>query len=374
MKRKKDCGENVEEMNLNTKVYFLFMQTGYSDLPLHYGKCPPWLFEKMKKLSRAIYDVIERDFGREEFLRRLADPFWFHAFGCVLGFDWHSSGLTTTVCGALKEALDPECGIVVLGGKGKTSRKTPDEIRQVGEKWNMSTSKIESLVYASRASAKVDNSLIQDGYELYHHSFVMAEDGKWAVVQQGLNDINQYARRYHWLSDDVKNFVVEPHSAICCDKREEKVLNMIAKESEGARKASVDLVKDKSFNQLTLSEYGFVLPKKHEINKRLYKKLIDLSEFQPRNYEELIMFEGVGPKTVRALALLSELIYGEKPSWKDPVKFSFSHGGKDGFPYFVDESLMDKSIEILENSIEEAKIGKDEKMKALSRLKNIIPK
>lgn len=356
------------------------MRTGSCDLPLHPGRCPPWLFGRMKKLGGAVTEAIILEYGRDEYLRRLSDPYFFQSLGCALSFDWHSSGLTTTVCGALKEALEESnLGIVFLGGKGKTSKKTPEEIEQTGEQWNLSDSKIRSLVYASRAAAKVDNSLLQDGYQLYHHSFVMAEDGKWAVIQQGMNDLSGYARRYHWLSDAVKDFVVEPQNAICCDRKEEKALNMVSIESGSTRKAAVDLVKEaperlraqlKDTKQSLLVDYGLVMRRGHEIDLRLYKKLIDLNEFQPKGYEELAMFKGVGPKTIRALALLSELVYGAKPSWKDPARFSFAHGGKDGVPYPVDREQYDQSIEILKSAVSDAKISSDEKMKALRRLKD----
>lgn len=355
-------------------------KTGSCILPLHYGKAPPWLFSRMKLLGRAIYEVIEIEFGKDEFLRRISDPFWFQAFGCVLGFDWHSSGLTTTVCGALKESLVPEQhGIAVLGGKGSASRKTPDEILAVSEKFNISYSKSLDLLYASRMAAKVDNTAIQDGYILYHHSFFLTEDGNWAVVQQGMNDSNSYARRYHWLSENITNFVLEPHSAICCDKKEERALNTVASESEEARKIMVDIVQEnperikRHLIQLSLSqfgfEYGFAMSSEHEIDVRFYRKFLDLNEFKPKNYEELLAFKGVGPKTIRALALIADMIYGAPPSWRDPVKYSFSHGGKDGFPYPVDKSQYDKSIEILNIAIENAKINNFEKLKALNRLK-----
>lgn len=358
------------------------MRTGSCDLPLHQGRCPPWLFGRMKELGGAITEAIILEYGSDEYLRRLSDPYFFQSLGCVLGFDWHSSGLTTTVCGALKEALEERnLGVAFLGGKGKTSKKTPEEIVRIGEQWSLSDSKTDALVYASKAAAKVDSSLLQDGYQLYHHSFVMAEDGKWAVIQQGMNDMNKYARRYHWLSDDVKDFVVEPQSAICCDRKEEKALNMVSIESGNARKAAVDLVKEaperlraqlKNTKQTLLVDYGFVMQRGHEIDLRLYRKLMDLNEFQPKDYEELAMFKGVGPKTIRALALLSELIYGTRPSWEDPARYSFAHGGKDGFPSFVDKEGYDKSIEILESAISDAKIGSDEKTTALRRLKEFF--
>ena len=365
------------------------MRTGITNLPLHYGKAPKWLFERMVKLSKAITIVIVNEYGQKEFLKRLSDPFWFQAFGCVLGFDWHSSGLTTTVLGALKEGMkENDFGIGVCGGKGKTSRKTLEEIEKMGDRFSLSDKKINELKYSSKMSAKIDNTALQDGYNLYHHSFIFTERGYWCVIQQGLNPQNQYARRYHWLSDDIKSFVDEPHKAICCDKKEKGVLNMVAKESEEARRISVDLVKEnpekinKFFNNQTCLQEFFGhrikklhMPSSHFIINMKKINLVTLQkayEIQPKNYEELLSIKGMGPKTIRALALISDLIYGEPPSWEDPVKFSFSHGGKDGIPYPVDKKTYDKSIEILERGIEEAKLGKKEKLNAIKRLENFI--
>jgi hypothetical protein len=361
------------------------MKTGIADLPLHDGKCPSWLFEKMKKLSLLIFLAIERDYGVNEFLTRISNPFWFQAFGCVLGFDWHSSGLTTTVCGALKESLKHEHGLVVLGGKGKSALKTPEEIEKACNAFNLSSSKKEQLIYTSRIVAKVDNVLLQDGYNLYHHTFFLTEKGRWAVIQQGMNEKNHYARRYHWLDEKVKDdeeaFVNEPHYGICCDKKEEKVLNMTAKESKKVRETSVKIIKEMGFDKLrsfyekTLKEKAYMkMPKQHFINIDDYKQVNNVDNFEPKNYEELVAMRNVGKKTIRALALLSELIYGEKACWEDPVKYSFAHGGKDGFPYPVDEIVYNESIEILKNAIEEAKIGNNEKVMAIKRLKNFLCK
>jgi hypothetical protein len=360
-------------------------RTGVSDLPLHGGRAPPWLFRRMVKLAGGITGVIVDEYSQEEFLRRLSDPFWFQAFGCVLGFDWHSSGLTTTVTGSLKEALKAEEPVlIVCGGKGKTSRKTPAEIEKHSEAFNLSTKKIETLKRSSRMSAKVDNTALQDGYNLYHHAFVFTEKGSWSVIQQGMNPANRYARRYHWLSDNVKSFVEEPHNAICCNKTEEEALNMVSKRSEDTRKISVDLVKEdplklqKYFGRQTLLQQ-FIgnkpeylrMPRSHYIinmSKRNLETLKKAGEFRPENYEEFLAIKGIGPKSVRALALISELIYGKPPSWKDPVKFSFSHGGKDGVPYPVERETMDKSIGVLKTGIEGAKLGNKEKLNAIRRL------
>ncbi len=345
------------------------MRTGVADLPLHWGSCPRWLFERMKKLGRKISEIIVLEFGRDEFLKRISDPFFFQSFACVLGFDWHSSGVTTTVCGALKEAKLQDLGVAVLGGKGKSSRKTLQEIEDIGTRFSLTEKQIEELKYNSRMCAKVDNNCVQDGYSLYHHSFIVSEDGKCSVVQQGMNPETRYARRYHWLSEKIKSFVVEPHSAICCDSAG-KTLNMVAKESEETRKCSVDLIKD---NPVHLKKYLF-LDRKHGIDLRTYSGLLKAYEFQPKNYEELVSIRGLGAKTIRALALISSLVYGAEPSWKDPVSFSFAHGGKDGHPYPVDRKTYDRSIEVLSVAVENAKLGNKEKLHALRRLKEFLPK
>ncbi|OGI12595.1 hypothetical protein A3K64_01675 [Candidatus Micrarchaeota archaeon RBG_16_36_9] len=345
------------------------MKTGVADLPLHYGSCPKWLFPRMKKLGRAVTEIIVLEFGRDEFLRRISDPFFFQSFGCVLGFDWHSSGLTTTVTGALKEGLGTDLGLTVLGGKGRASRKTPSEIDKLEKIFSLSSSKIEELKYASRLAAKVDNNCIQAGFVLYHHSFFVSEDGKWAVVQQGMSNETGYARRYHWLSEKVKSFVVEPHVAICCDTKS-RALNMVAEESEESRKVSVDMSKE---NPNNLKKY-LLMDTKHEIDLKNYKPLMNAYEFQPKNYEELVALKGLGARSIRALALMSKLVYGTEPSWRDPVKFSFSHGGKDGFPHPVDRGTYDKSIEILKTALENAKIDDKEKIYAFKRLNEFIPK
>ena len=329
-------------------------KVGLADLPLHYGFCPKWLFGRMKKLSKEICEIILIEFGRKEFLRRISDPYFFQAFGCVVGWDWHSSGLTTTLTAALKEADLKEFGIGIAGGKGKVSRKTPQEIEKFSKTFNFSTQKIEDLKYASKLAAKVDNSVLQDNFQLYHHCFIFTEKGDWVVIQQGMNLKNRYARRYHWISEKVKSFVEEPHKAICCDFKQEKILNLVAKESKETRKCIVDLVKENPkklmkyvFPKNSLVKY-FKLPRKHFISLRDYKLLSNLKEFDPKNFEELVSFKGVGPKTLRALALISHLIFRTKLDFKDPVKFSFAHGGKDGTPYPIDRKTYDKSIKTLE--------------------------
>jgi len=369
-------------------------RTGIAELPLHGGRTPSWLFRHMVRLSRSISEVLIQEFGHKEFLRRLSDPFWFQALSCVLGYDYHSSGTTTVTCGALKIALNlEEHGVAVCGGKGKVSLRTPTEIDQVGDKLGLSTEKIGSLRYASRMSAKVDNAAIQAGYPLYHHAFVLTERGDWCVVQQGLDPRSGYARRYHWLSEHVHNFVVEPHEAIVGDVKRDVVLDMTAEESEDCRRTSTDIVNEeprkvlrmlksirpayqdslkKWIPNMQLEDYAIdflYLPK--NLNWNAIKRAYD---FQPKNYEELLGVRGVGPATVRALALISELVYGEKPSWKDPVKYSFCVGGKDGVPYPVDRTTYDEAIDVLENAVKQAKLGDKERITALKRLSTFVSK
>jgi hypothetical protein len=343
-------------------------RVGVADLPLHPGRCPPWLFKRMKALAGLITEAIVYEYGTEEFVRRLSNPYFFQSLGCVLGFDWHSSGVTTTTMGALKEAIDPEkLGVAVLGGKGGASRKTPDEIERTSLIFPLSEEETEFLKYSSRMAAKVDSSAVQDGYQLYHHNFVLDEKGNWCVIQQGMNNDNRYARRYHWLSEHLQSFVVEPHTAICCDHRG-KALNMVALESAEARKCSLDLVKD---NPEKAAKY-LLMHQHHWIDRSVFSKLMDLHEFQPRNYEELLAFQGVGPKTVRALALTSRLIYGTEPSWRDPAQFSFARGGKDGTPFPVERAAYDEGNEILRSALDNAKLGSKERLQAIRRLENFI--
>ncbi|KPJ57831.1 MAG: hypothetical protein AMJ42_04325, partial [Deltaproteobacteria bacterium DG_8] len=315
------------------------------------------------------------EWGADEMLIRLSDPFWFQAFGCVLGFDWHSSGLTTTVCGALKEGisgLESELGFFIAGGKGKSSRKAPSQIEQYCYELSIEA---HNLVYASKMSAKVDNTALQDGYQLYHHTFFFTKRGKWSVIQQGMNTDNYYARRYHWKSSGVESFVCEPHHAICCDLRG-KSLNMVAHESEKTRQVSTLLSKEKP-DKLVLEikkVEQLILPKRHHIKPldldttRFEKIMVKTYERQPENFEVLLGIKGVGPKTIRALSLLSEIVYGAKPSFRDPARFSFSHGGKDGHPYPVDKNVYDFSIEFLRKCINNAKINNQEKREAFKRL------
>jgi hypothetical protein len=351
------------------------MRTGIAHLPLHYGKAPSWLFHRMKSLAKEITLFVIDVYGEEEMLARLSDPFWFQAFGCALGFDWHSSGVTTTVCGALKEGMrgvEHEVGFYVAGGKGRTSRKTPQEIEEICHQRSMDGT---PLIHASRMSAKVDSSAVQDGYQIYQHTFFFTKNGSWAVVQQGMNEQNRYARRYHWFSQGVKDFVCEPHWAVCCDQRKEG-LNLVALESEKTRQVMTELshqnpqflvAEGKRMNEL-------YLPKEHRVPmeeirlEKLEKIFIQIHEHSPENFEQLLGIRGVGPKSLRALSLISELVYGAKPSFRDPTRFSFAHGGKDGHPYPVDRKAYDRTIEVLKGAIDKARVGDREKMEAIKRL------
>jgi len=356
------------------------VKTGIAHLPLHTGKVPAWLFQRMKELGREIILVILADYGTQELLRRLSDPHWFQALGCALGFDWHSSGLTTTVCGALKEGLNPlykETGLAIAGGKGATSRKTPTEIAEASAALQRDPT---PLIYASRMSAKVDNTALQDGYQLYHHLFLFTRDGRWAVIQQGMNAENRYARRYHWLGEQVQNFVCEPESAICCDRREAEVLNLVAADSEGTRVATTVLSREEPDHLLGEVEKlkTLELPARHAVAladlnpRRLRSVLLRTYEAQPEGFEDVLRLPGVGPKSLRALALLSELIHGAPPSFQDPARYSFAHGGKDGHPFPVSREAYDTSIHFLRRALQAAKIGHTEKLRAFRRLDRLF--
>jgi hypothetical protein len=330
----------------------------------------------MAKLAREIIIAIVADYGVEEVLRRLAHPFWFQALGCVLGYDWHSSGVTTVLCGALKEGvkgLEHDLGLFVAGGKGKTSRRTPAEIESWGDALSFDPS---VLVYASRMSAKVDSSAVQDGYQLYHHTFLFTRSGSWAVVQQGMNEANRYARRYHWLGERVSNFINEPHAAVLSEARGQ-ALNLVASESDLARNTIAEIASNEKPENLIADLKRIKtlhLPSRHYLRTEdlhpdsLSRIILSTYERQPENFEQLLGLQGVGAKTIRALSLVSELIHGIPPSYRDPARYSFAHGGKDGIPYPVDKKTYDQSIELLSKAIYRAKLGITEKNEAMKRL------
>lgn len=357
------------------------MRTGIATVPLDYGRCPRWLFERMKRLSRAIFLAICEEFGPDEILKRLSDPIWFQSLGCTIGFDYNSSGLTTTTLGALKVGLfdvQDELGIYVCGGK-KESRKTPEEIQAYSISRGFSFS--EELSYASKMAAKVDSSLIQNiqsPFQLYQHNFIFSKSGQWCVIQQGMAPELQKARRYHWLSDKVKDFVEKPHSGIISDIKT-RPLNLTAEESRDNKKISTELVaeepktflKDMNLTLLELKNVEFywhpVVKEKFDL-KRLQKTIFFANSQKPKNFEELLSLKGIGPKTIRALSLVSEIIYGARPSYEDPARYTFSVGGKDGTPYFVERDVYDKLLDIMDKGIKKSKVSIREKTEAQKRL------
>jgi hypothetical protein len=330
----------------------------------------------MVRLSREIIIYMVGELGAAEVLRRLSDPFWFQAFGCVLGFDWHSSGVTTTVCGAVKEGIkdiEHELGLFAAGGKGGASRKTPSQVAAACERLGRDAA---PLVYASKMAAKVDSAAVQDGYQLYHHAFFFTAAGEWCVVQQGMSDATKLARRYHWLSERVSSFVDEPHEAVCCDARA-PTLNLVARENDAVRSASAELASQPPGETLRVLARipELRMPVRHPLfpeldvpASRLESILIRTYERAPADFESLLGMEGVGPKTVRALALASELIHGRPASLRDPARFAFAHGGKDGTPFPVDRRTYDRTIDVIGGALNRATIDRSEKVKAFRRL------
>ena len=351
-------------------------RSGTADLPLHYGKVPAWLYERMSALGLSIVEVILTDYGKEEVVRRLSDPFWFQSFGAVLGMDWHSSGITTSVMRALKRAINPNSqslGIFICGGKGKYSRDTPQELLYIADKTGLNGTE---LVKASKLSAKVDNTAIQDGYQLYQHNFVVTDNGSWCVIQQGLNDADGTARRYHWLSENLTSFIDEPHTGINGISRG-TILNLTANEASDNRKGILDISHTDS-TKIMQDFARLILPEHHDVRatdvdlKRLGALLYVTREQQPQTFEDLLMLEGVGPRTMQSLALVSEVIHGAPSRFKDPARFSFAHGGKDGHPFPVPVKIYDESIQILQKGIEKSKLGNSDKLNSINKLHQIV--
>lgn len=384
-------------------------RSGIATFTLDYGKCPKWLFERMVKLGREMVRVIAYEYGPDEFVKRMADPVWFQSLGTVLAFDWNASGLTTILTAALKEAIrgqEKDLGIFICGGKGKTSKKTPDEIFGWGDRIGLENSKTQSLIYDSKMAAKVDSALVQDGFQIYHHSFMFSRSGVWTVVQQGMNVGTQTARRYHWHSDNVKDFVREPHTAIISEKKKKTVLNLTSKDSDQAREVSTELVSS-GYKSLIkdvqlLREHSSSLHKTMSLrlsspyddahflkllrleNTEFKNHPVELEDFnkskylekilwivcdqKPENYEKLLAMKGVGPKTMRALALVSEIIYGAGVSYEDPARYSFAHGGKDATPYPVDRITYDKTIKTMQELVNKSRIPLTERQKIINKL------
>lgn len=350
-------------------------RSGSADLPLHGGFVPVWLAERMAKLGLAIVENILADYGKDDLLRRLSDPFWFQSMGAVMGMDWHSSGITTSVLGALKRSVNPhskELGIYICGGKGNHSRKTPEELLRVGERTGLNGN---YLARCSKLAAKVDNTAIQDGFQLYLHSFIVSDTGKWAVIQQGMNDATSTARRYHWHSESLTSFVDEPHTSIY-GKNTGYILNMTDKQAGSSRRGIMQIASEKPVYMLQeISK--LVMPSHHDVRaenvdlKRLGSILWLAHEKQPKDFEDLLMLQGLGPRTLQSLALVSEVIHGTPSRFKDPARFSFAHGGKDGHPFPVPTKVYDETISVLQNAVYKAKLGNNEKNEAIKRLTNI---
>ena len=350
-------------------------RSGSADLPLHYGYVPQWLAERMAKLGLAVVETIVMDYGKDEVLRRLSDPFWFQSLGAVMGMDWHSSGITTSVMGALKRAVNPhsrELGIYICGGKGNHSRQTPNELLRISETTGLNG---HELVKCSKLSAKVDNTAIQDGFQLYTHNFILSSEGKWTVVQQGMSAQSKTARRYHWHSAGLTSFVDDPHTAIY-GQNNGYILNMADKIAASSRNGVMQIANENP--QRMLSEISkLVMPSHHDVHakdvdlKRLGAVLWLAHEKRPADFEELLLLDGLGPRTLQSLALVSEVIHGTPSRFKDPARFSFAHGGKDGHPFPVPIKVYDETLGVLQTAIYKAKLGQTEKNEAIKRLHKI---
>ncbi|WP_316825176.1 DUF763 domain-containing protein [Pedobacter miscanthi] len=350
-------------------------RSGNADLPLHYGHVPPWLATRMATLGLAITEAIIVEYGKAEVIRRLSSPFWFQSLGAVMGMDWHSSGITTSVMGALKKSINPlskELGIYICGGKGKHSRETPNELLRIADKTGLNGTE---LVRASKLSAKVDNTAIQDGFQLYLHSFILSSDGDWAVVQQGMSDSSSTARRYHWHSENLKSFVEEPHTGICGINQGE-ILNLTSNNADKTRQSMMSITTE-SPNRMLAEVQNLVLPNHHDVRskdidlKRLGSILWLAQEKKPADFEELLLLEGMGPRTLQSMALVSEVIYGTPSRFTDPARYSFANGGKDGHPFPVPVNVYDETIKVLRNAVEKAKIGNSDKQHAIKSLHQI---
>jgi hypothetical protein len=366
-------------------------RAGSADLPLHGGRVPPWLAERMAKLGAVISQAIVHHYGRDELLSRLSQPFWFQSFGAVMGMDWHSSGITTSVLGALKRGLGPlekELGLYVCGGRGKHSRKTPDELLRVGDLTGVDGA---ALGRASRLVAKVDSAAVQDGFDLYLHGFIVAADGKWTVVQQGMSDVRGTARRYHWLSEGLTSFVDAPHIAID-GKAQGAILNLTDRQAEASRQGQISLLADlgpdgiarewvklqparpQPAQQCLQLLPHLEMPDHHDVRgsdvimRRLHGNLAAAAENGPKDFAELLLTPKVGARTVQALALVAEFLHGAPCRFNDPARYSFAHGGKDRHPFPVPTRVYDETIRVLKSAVQSAKLGRDEELAAIKRL------
>jgi hypothetical protein len=351
-------------------------RSGVADLPLHGGRVPPWLAERMTKLGTAITEDIVHHYGTSTFLSRLSDPFWFQAFGAVMGMDWHSSGITTSVMGALKRGLAPradELGLYICGGRGRFSRNTPHELRAIAEQRGFDA---DALVRTSRLTARVDNNAVGDGFQIYLHSFVLTSAGDWAVVQQGLNDQNGLARRYHWHSPTVRDFVTEPHTGIC-GENQGTIMNLVDARADRAQTALLEIANEHP--EKTLNEARYLrMPAHHEVHaknvdlKRLGAVLAVAYEKDLHDFAELLLLEKLGPRTLQSLALVAEVVHGAPSRFNDPARFAFAHGGKDGHPHPVPLKTYDESLNFLRKSLDAAKVGHTDKVDGFRRLDRFV--
>jgi uncharacterized protein len=350
-------------------------RSGHADLPLHGGRVPAWLADRMTRLGTAISESILLHYGPSELLSRLSDPFWFQAFGSVMGMDWHSSGITTSVIGALKRGLNPranELGVYICGGRGKHSLKTPDELRAVAEKTGLDG---DALARTSRLTARIDNNAIADGFQIYLHAFVLTAGGEWAVVQQGLNDAVGLARRYHWHSATVRDFTCEPHTAIEGEYQGE-IVNLVDGAAKPAQAALLEISHQNP--ELTVRDLCLTMPSHHDVRvqnvdlKRLGAVLAVAYERDLRDFASLLLLEKLGPRTLQSLALIAEVVHGTPVRFSDPARFSFAHGGKDGHPFPVPLNTYDASISILRTALDSAKAGDRDKLDGMRRLDQFV--
>jgi uncharacterized protein len=351
-------------------------RSGIADLPLHGGRVPPWLAERMTRLGTAITDTVVHHYGTSAFLTRLSDPFWFQALGAVMGMDWHSSGITTSVMGALKRGLAPrahELGLYVCGGRGRFSRNTPNELRSLANRCGFDG---EALVRTSRLTARIDNNAIDDGFQIYLHSFVVSAAGEWAVVQQGLNDASGMARRYHWHSAAVRDFVAEPHAAIV-GENQGTIMNLVDAKADRAQSALLEIANEHPEKTISAARH-LRLPAHHDVKskdvdlKRLGAVLAVAYDRGLHDFAELLLLEKLGPRTLQSLALVAEVVHGAPSRFNDPARFSFAHGGKDGHPFPVPLKTYDESLNFLRHSLEAAKLGHTEKLDGFRRLDGFV--
>jgi hypothetical protein len=351
-------------------------RSGIADLPLHGGHVPAWLAERMTQLGTAISEAIVHSYGPSELLTRLSDPFWFQALGSVMGMDWHSSGITTSVLGALKRGLNPragELGIYLCGGRGRHSRNTPDELRAVAERASLDP---EALVRTSRLTARIDNNAIADGFQVYLHTFIVSAAGEWAVVQQGMNEASGLARRYHWHSATVRGFTSQPHTGIV-GERQGVIMNLVDQAAGAAQQAMLGIVREKP--ERTLGDIRrLALPARHDVRaedvdmQRLGAVLAAAYEREFRDFASLLLLEKLGPRTLQSLALVAEVVHGAPSRFSDPARFSFAHGGKDGHPFPVPLKTYGESLEVLRGALERAKVGNTERLDGLKRLDRFV--